>query len=79
MQALQELLHVGGKVERVRYDNEVEALPEVESLASLNVKFAGGAAFAGGGDLFLGQIDSDLSGGIEPSQEFARAAADLEH
>jgi hypothetical protein len=44
VEALQDLLDVGREVERVRDDDAVEALGELERLGGLDVEFAAGAA-----------------------------------
>jgi hypothetical protein len=79
VQLLEEPLHVGGEIQRVGNDDAVERLAEREGLAGLHKKLRAGHAGAGGGELAGGEIDADFAAGADPGQEFARAAADLEH
>ena len=58
MQALEEPLHIGGEVERVGNDDDIELLREIEEFAGLHEKSRLRHARLCGGDLRRREVDA---------------------
>ena len=79
MQPLQHALHVGGEIEGVRNDDDVEGALQVQLLARLDEEMPVGEFPARGLDLHRGDVDPRDVAGPQSRQELAAAAADLQH
>ncbi len=80
VQPLEQVLHIGGEIERVGNDDDIEAaVAELNEFTGLREEFGAGQAQAGGRDLGFRQINARLFPGAETREQFAGAAADFEH
>jgi hypothetical protein len=78
----EKLLHVGGEVQRVGDDDEVEGSSPrggIESFAGLHLEAAVRQPGAGGGDATRRKVDAGDIAGAEQREEVALAAADLQY
>jgi hypothetical protein len=78
MKALEHRLHVGGEVERVRNDDDVEGLPQrfrIERFARHNEEVSVWHLASGAGDTTCGKVDPADVVRVKQREKIARAAA----
>ena len=78
LQPLQQQLHIGGEVERVRDDDDVELLVQLEELAGLDMERGARHPPPGGFDLARGNVEAGFPRGVQPGKQFAGTAADFQ-
>ena len=78
MHVFDDLLDVGGEVERFREDDEVERAVELQILAGHDMEFCLGQFRAGGPDLIAGEIDPGEIPIREQGKKISGAASDFE-
>ena len=78
MRVLENLLHVCGKVERFRKDDEIELAPKLQIFASHGMKFPVRQPRACRSNLLFRKIDADDIAIWEQFEQVSRAASDFQ-
>ena len=65
LQTLEQQLHIGGQIQGVRNDDDVEFLVQIDQFTGRDVELGLGHTQARGLDLARGEIDASLAGGLD--------------